>query len=94
MPIVLNVKTHCVVCGKSLLESDDVILTLAFIADPEDPLWKYSDAGFHRQCFLECPSRPEIVQRFNETSAVLKPEDGPLLRLSMHDDGTLESVES
>jgi hypothetical protein len=57
--------TPCALCGVALVQGDDLVATSPFIADEKDPLWKYSDAGMHRDCFLAWECRAAFVEKFN-----------------------------
>jgi hypothetical protein len=59
--------TECSICGVVLNEGDDIVATTHFIADQNDPLWRYSDSAMHRSCFLGWEQRPAFVRRYNET---------------------------
>jgi hypothetical protein len=60
MALVFRGKTTCMICGEVLQQDDDIGATTAFIADKSDPLWRYSDAAFHRSCFSSWPLRQEF----------------------------------
>ena len=65
VPIVLRGKTECSVCGNVVIESDEIVATSHFIADEDDPLWRFSDSAMHRPCFLGWDQRAEFVAKFN-----------------------------
>jgi hypothetical protein len=66
MALIFRGQTPCAICGKVIEATDEVVATSYFIADQTDPLWRFSDAGFHRLCFLGWEYRQTIVARFNQ----------------------------
>jgi hypothetical protein len=65
MAIIILGKTECSLCGIVLEEGPDIVATPHFIEDQTDPLWKYSDSGMHRRCFLAWEHRAAFVEKFN-----------------------------
>jgi hypothetical protein len=53
MALIIRGKAECALCEVVLNANDKVIATSHFIADTEDPLWRFSDAAMHQNCFLE-----------------------------------------
>ena len=66
MALIIRGKTECPLCHQVIAADDDIVATSHFIADPQDWLWQYSDAAFHRRCFAAWDRREEFVRRFNE----------------------------
>lgn len=66
MALIFRGKTECSICGEILADGDEIIGTSHFIADPEDPLWRFSDSGMHRNCFAGWPLRVAFIEKFNE----------------------------
>jgi len=66
MALIILGKTLCPLCGKIIGKIDQTVATSHFIADRNDPLWRYSDAGFHKECFLAWEHREEFIKRFND----------------------------
>ncbi|MHC4985394.1 MAG: hypothetical protein ACYTFO_04475 [Planctomycetota bacterium] len=58
--------TRCALCEEILTDRDDIVATTHFIADQGDHLWRYSDAGMHKTCFLQWKHKAEFVARYNE----------------------------
>ena len=67
MALILRGKSRCAICGAVLKTGDSIVATTAFISDETDPLWRYSDAGMHSECFVRWEHREEFVRRFNAT---------------------------
>jgi hypothetical protein len=65
--LILLGKTECSICGVVLNEDDDLVATTHFIADQNDPLWRFSDSAMHRSCFLEWEHRLGFVKKYNDT---------------------------
>ena len=41
--------------------------TTHFIADEADPLWKYTDTGMHRRCFLAWEQRQAFIAKYTQS---------------------------
>ena len=63
--IVLLGETECSLCGNFIMAGDEIVATSHFIADSNDPLWRFSDSAMHRTCFQEWDQRAEFVAKFN-----------------------------
>ena len=66
MALIIRGSTKCAVCGQVLTDEDEVAGLPHFAADPSDPLWRYSDAGFNRRCYESLPERVEIELRIED----------------------------
>ncbi|WP_133256862.1 hypothetical protein [Hymenobacter edaphi] len=62
MALIFLGSTSCALCGKTLLEGDDIRGLPAF-APAGHPLYAYSDAGFHAACFEAWPEREEALRQ-------------------------------
>lgn len=69
MALIIHGKSECPLCHAVIAKDDDIVATSHFIADPEDPLWRYSDAAIHRTCFESWEQRENFVNRFNAAVA-------------------------
>jgi hypothetical protein len=69
-------------------QSDDLISTQHFIHDESNPLWRFSDAGMHHQCFVNWPLRNDFVQQFNRFFATRFNADDKYQYMQI--DGTIE----
>ena len=67
MALIFLGLTECVLCGKTLQKGEEVT-SLPPIGDKSHPLYKYFDAGLHKQCL-------EKWDRKEEVSAVIKVEN-------------------
>jgi hypothetical protein len=90
MAIIIRGKSECPLCGKALAEGQRLIGTQHFIPDPEDPLWRFSDAGMHYDCFQQWPLREQFVAKYNNTLG--RQVWGNGTRHHMQDDGVIQSV--
>lgn len=54
----------CLICKQPVLEIDASVATPRFLTR-RDPLWRYSGARLHRQCFADWSCREEFVRKFN-----------------------------
>ena len=63
MALIIRGSTKCAACGQVLTTEDEIAGLPHFATDASDPLWRYSDAGFHRKCFESLPEREEIRRR-------------------------------
>ena len=90
MALIFTGRTLCALCDKVISSGDEIVGTSAFIADKDDPLWKYSDAAFHKTCFISWEKRGEFVSKFNRTMERFVFGDGKYHQ--MLDDGSIISV--
>ena len=80
-------RSTCPLCGVPVQESDDLVATSHFVESETDPLWRYSDAAMHRQCFLAWEHRPAFVARYNEIAGRHTWGDGTYKHMT--DEGTI-----
>jgi hypothetical protein len=87
MALIILGKTSCSLCDTVLMAGEDIVGTSHFIGDETDPLWRYSDSGMHRSCFLAWEHRLAFVAKFNAT--VGQQVSGNRTRHRMELDGTI-----
>lgn len=80
----------CPICGDEIDLAGPIVATMHFIDDADDPLWRFSDAGMHYDCFQTWPHRETFVNRYNSTIGRCIWGNGK--RHLMHPDGQVESV--
>ena len=66
MALIVRGTSECPLCGQIIQQGDEVFGTTHFIADKDDPLWRYSNAGFHRHCFHKWEHRQVFVDRYEK----------------------------
>jgi hypothetical protein len=66
----------CALCREAVRPDDDVVLTPDFLANDNDPLWRFTDAVLHRPCFLVWDLRKTFVARHNQLARQLVADDG------------------
>lgn len=66
----------CTLCGRAIARDDDAIVTPDFIADADDPFYRFADAALHRACFLLWEGRKAFVARYNALARHLATADG------------------
>ena len=86
---IITQYAKCALCGE-LLAGGEIVATTHFIAAPHDPLWRFSDAAMHHECFQQWPHREEFVNKYNST--VGQHVWGNETQSLMHPDGTVETV--
>jgi hypothetical protein len=59
---------YCVLCSEVIRPGEDAFRTPDFLADEDDPLWRFADATMHRACFLVWDRRKAVVARFNRAA--------------------------
>lgn len=91
MALILLGSTTCSICDRILNEGEDIVATSHFIADDKDPLWRYSDSGMHRACFVKWPEREIFISKFNEFAGKLI--FGKTIYHEMKPDGTIVAIE-
>ncbi len=63
MPLIRFGVTLCLLCEQPINSPEDCIAFPHFIEDKQDPLWPYSDAAFHKQCFDAWQRKSEFLRR-------------------------------
>lgn len=67
MAIVIFGETLCPLCHHAISDGHEVIATPHFIEMRSHPLWRYSDAAMHYQCFQTWRHREDFVAEYNKT---------------------------
>jgi hypothetical protein len=80
----------CALCDREIDLKGRYVATTHFIGDPNDRLWRFSDAAMHYECFQTWKYREEFVQKYNSTIGQRVWGNGT--RHVMHPDGRVESV--
>jgi hypothetical protein len=75
-------RAHCALCGEAIRVGDDAVSTPDFLADEDDPFWRYADAAMHRACFLVWDQRKAFVARFNRAAQQWAAPDGSRPRMT------------
>jgi hypothetical protein len=57
MALLIRGKTRCAICEQVIGDGDNAIGAPPFIADRSHPLWRFSDAAFHRNCYEQWEHR-------------------------------------
>jgi hypothetical protein len=65
MALIFRGASCCPICGGVIGHDDEVVATTHFIAEGGDPMWRFSDAAMHRECFLDWELRKAFVERYN-----------------------------
>jgi len=66
MAIIIEGKTACPLCSNILEKGQEVVSFPAFVGNGLDPLWPFSDAAFHSDCFEQHPLSSEAIARYEE----------------------------
>jgi len=61
MAMIFLGSTVCASCGKALVSGDEIIGLPAFAAK-DNPLYPYSDAGFHKSCYEKWGKKDEVEE--------------------------------
>ena len=82
----------CAICGLEIDIGRDAsfVATTHFIGDKNDPLWRFSDAAMHYECFQIWPHKAEFVRKYNSTIGQRVWGNG--MRDLMHPDGRVQSI--
>ena len=67
MALIITGKSLCALCGDVIAKEDELVATSHFLG-PDDPLFRFSDAPFHKRCFLAWEHREEFVSRYNDVT--------------------------
>src|SRR5687768_7639130 len=92
MAMICRGKSKCALCKEVIAAEDVIVATSHFIADEKSSLWRYSDAPFHKRCFLAWDRRPDFVRLYNETMGSLLFGNGK--RHHMDDEGFIHLIPS
>jgi hypothetical protein len=92
MSLIVLGKTECSLCSGIIRAGDNIVSTSHFIAQQDDPLWRFSDSAMHRSCFLAWDQRAKFVEKFNRTVEAIIFGNGTYHR--MEEDGSISVVES
>jgi hypothetical protein len=90
LAIIFRGKSKCVVCDCVIGKLDEIVATSHFISEQSDPLWRFSDAPFHFECFQQWEMREQFVARFNEVNEAYIWGSGK--RHHMLSDGSIEVI--
>lgn len=85
---LIDDSTTCPLCGE-LLGDRPFVATPAFITSSSDPLYEFSDAAMHYDCFQTWEHREAFVDEFNSYARTMRFGQRPE---RMRPDGTIESV--
>lgn len=69
MALIFPDLSLCPLCGRVISSSDPYVAFPAFVLDPEDPLFRYSDGVFHEECFRRCHDSAVFLARLAEWTA-------------------------
>lgn len=75
-------RAHCALCGEAIRSGEDAWATPDFLADDDDPFWRFADAAMHRACFLVWDRRKAFVARFNRAARSWVGPDGSHPRMT------------
>ena len=67
MAILVRGKTKCSLCGEVIKAGEGVVSFLPFISNPLSPLFEFSDAAFHADCFHRHPFAEKVHASYKET---------------------------
>ena len=87
MALILLGKTECSICGVILNEDDPLVATTHFIADRDDPLWRFSDSAMHKSCFLKWEQKQSFVKKYNDAVGTITWGNGTYHH--MEEDGSI-----
>ncbi len=89
MAIVIEGMTSCSICGQLIEAEADIVMSPHFIWDEDHPLWRYSDSGMHRSCFLSWDFADQFRSAYNEIWPKIMPQhpremlaDGTIMDIS------------
>ena len=68
MALIIPGASRCAICNEILQKDQRLVATTHFIGEKTDPLWRYSDAPFHYDCFQTWDLREAFVKRYNEVA--------------------------
>ncbi len=66
MTLLFDNRTKCGLCGLSLSSGPATFAFPAFLANAEDPLFRFSDAAFHESCLVRDGDGSRAMARYRE----------------------------
>jgi hypothetical protein len=75
-------RAHCAICSDDIRPWDDAFVTPDFLANENDPLWRFADVPVHRACFLVWDRRKSFIALYNLTARRSVLPDGSYLRMT------------
>jgi hypothetical protein len=66
MAIIISNQSICRICGRVINDDEEVVGFPRLVYSEDDRLHFFSDAGFHRQCFLNHPDKDKVWERLKE----------------------------
>lgn len=66
MTLLFIGKTKCPLCGNVISKAVDVYGFTAFVINPKDPLFPFSDASFHTQCLMNSANGKMAIEYSEE----------------------------
>ena len=63
----------CAICGNVLRKGEELVAFPPFEGNELDPMYFFSDAGFHAACFLTHPLKDEAAREMEAYRARPKP---------------------
>ena len=89
MATVIRGLTKRPLCAEIIAAGQSIVSTSHFIESPEHPLWPFSDAAMHYDCFQIWTMRDEFVTEYNDSFGRVVWGDGS--RYHMQPDGIVIS---
>lgn len=89
MALIVRGGSRCPICGNVIGKRDRIVATSHFVGDKNSPLWRYSDAAMHSECFQRWELRELFVAEFNSTMGKMTWGNGTYH--DMQPDGTILS---
>jgi len=92
MAILICGKTQCPICSAVISSGQPTVATQHFIQTQSNPLWRYSDAAMHYDCFQMWEHREVFIAEYNKTMGQVVWGNGT--RHEMQADGTVISLQA
>ena len=87
MAIIILGLTECSICNNILNKGDDIVSNSHFISDQDDSLWRFSDSGMHKSCFINWEYRLDFIKKYNDIVGNTTAGNGTYRR--MEEDGQI-----
>jgi len=66
MALIISGKSTCPLCGLVMQKDEEIYGFPAFVGDESDPIYPYSDAGFHTACLAADPLGMIAIEAVDE----------------------------
>lgn len=75
MAIYLSGISKCQICHKQIFDGEKRTSFTFFIDDENDPFWKYQDAVYHYDCFINWDEKMGFLEKYEASGHIWENTD-------------------